>query len=170
MIEMNAVHHFVTRGLNMTHSLWNFSTRLASAESRYLGPSWSDRPWCQSHFMIVTRKFERATFSSIFPIDVCISHLSYEKMKLTKICDWTYIALKYLATLEKTRRRSVKEARWPILDEVQPKLGSSSKSASFLIPVKSLLVKIGFAKHLSRSYWGTHSLQKNGIMWDFFWK
>ena len=39
MIEMNAVHHFVTRGLNMTHSLWNFSTRLAPAESGYLGAS-----------------------------------------------------------------------------------------------------------------------------------
>ena len=50
MIEMNAVHHFVTRGLNMTHSLWNFSTRLAPAESRNLGPSWPDRLWCQSHF------------------------------------------------------------------------------------------------------------------------
>ena len=36
---------------------------------------------------MVTRKFERATFNSIFPIDVCISHLSYEKMKLTKISD-----------------------------------------------------------------------------------
>ena len=31
---------------------------------------------------IVTRKFERATFNSIFHTDVYIFYLSYEKMKL----------------------------------------------------------------------------------------